>query len=160
MQVSGDKAQITEVYDNGRRASQFDSRWITYKGDHRKYKQYDEGGLADYTGLAWLDGTPEKPESILNSEQTKWLRDNLDSLLDLNSSNILLKIIDEIRNIRSPYSNYGTDNDNTVNIENIELNMNVSQLSDSYDARQAGRDMMDEIVKIARKTGKYNGLRR
>lgn len=160
MQVSGDKAQITEVYDNGRRASQFDGRWITYKGDHRKYKQYDEGGLADYTGLAWLDGTPEKPESILNSEQTKWLRDNLDSLLDLNSSNILLKIIDEIRNIRSPYSNYGTNNDNTVNIENIELNMKVSQLSDSYDARQAGRDMMDEIVKIARKTGKYNGLRR
>lgn len=160
MQVSGDKAQITEVYDNGRRASQFDGRWITYKGDHRKYKQYEEGGLADYTGLAWLDGTPTKPESILNSEQTKWLRDNLDSLLDLNSSNILLKIIDEIRSIRAPYSNYSTDSDGAINIEHVELNMNVSQLADSYDARRAGKDIMDEIVRIARKTGKYNGLRR
>ena len=33
--------------------------------------QYKTGGLADFTGPAWLDGTPSKPEYILNAEQTQ-----------------------------------------------------------------------------------------
>jgi hypothetical protein len=41
---------------------------------HRKTKQgttgyyYESGGLADFTGPAWLDGTPKKPEYVLNAE--------------------------------------------------------------------------------------------
>lgn len=38
------------------------------KGDVKKYKT---GGLVDYTGLAQLDGTPAKPELVLNSDDTK-----------------------------------------------------------------------------------------
>ncbi len=38
------------------------------KGDVKKYKT---GGLVDYTGLAQLDGTPTKPELVLNSDDTK-----------------------------------------------------------------------------------------
>jgi hypothetical protein len=37
------------------------------RGGHR----YATGGLADYTGPAWLDGTPSKPEAVLNPLQTK-----------------------------------------------------------------------------------------
>ena len=33
-------------------------------------KGYATGGINDYTGLAWLDGTPQEPEYILNAEQT------------------------------------------------------------------------------------------
>ena len=33
--------------------------------------RYATGGLADYTGLAILDGTPNKPELVLNPEDTK-----------------------------------------------------------------------------------------
>ena len=44
---------------------------------------FKTGGLADYTGPAWLDGTKNKPESVLNAEQTSFLRnkliDNLES---------------------------------------------------------------------------------
>jgi N-acetylmuramoyl-L-alanine amidase len=32
---------------------------------------YKTGGLADFTGPAWLDGTKSKPEYILNADQTK-----------------------------------------------------------------------------------------
>jgi hypothetical protein len=32
---------------------------------------FKTGGLADFTGPAWLDGTPSKPEYILNSAQTE-----------------------------------------------------------------------------------------
>lgn len=34
-------------------------------------KAYKTGGLVDYTGLAQLDGTPGKPELVLNAEDTK-----------------------------------------------------------------------------------------
>lgn len=35
-----------------------------------KVHKLKTGGLNDYTGLAWLDGTPQKPEYVLNAEQT------------------------------------------------------------------------------------------
>ena len=37
----------------------------------QKFRQYKSGGLADFTGPAWLDGTKSKPEYILNADQTK-----------------------------------------------------------------------------------------
>lgn len=33
-------------------------------------KAYAKGGLADYTGYAWLDGTPQKPEMVLSPEDS------------------------------------------------------------------------------------------
>lgn len=33
-------------------------------------KQYATGGLVDYTGPAWVDGTPDKPELMLNATDT------------------------------------------------------------------------------------------
>ena len=35
------------------------------------YPAYKQGGLADFTGLAWLDGTKTKPEMVLDSEDTQ-----------------------------------------------------------------------------------------
>lgn len=43
-------------------------------------KGYKTGGLVDYTGLAQLDGTPDKPELVLNAQDTEnfvSLRDTL-----------------------------------------------------------------------------------
>jgi hypothetical protein len=37
----------------------------------KKYKNgvaYKTGGLADFTGPAWLDGTKSKPEYVLNAD--------------------------------------------------------------------------------------------
>jgi hypothetical protein len=34
-------------------------------------RKYKTGGIADFTGPAWLDGTPSKPEYVLNSAQTE-----------------------------------------------------------------------------------------
>ena len=49
---------------------------------------YKTGGIVDYTGLAWLDGTPSKPEYVLNAEQTQgFLR-----LINLLESNYLEQI--------------------------------------------------------------------
>ena len=39
--------------------------------DKSKLKQYRKGGLVNFTGPAWLDGTPGNPEGILSPAQTK-----------------------------------------------------------------------------------------
>ena len=41
--------------------------------------KYAEGGLVDYTGLAWVDGTTSQPESFLDATDTKLLRGLLDT---------------------------------------------------------------------------------
>ena len=37
----------------------------------KNFKKYESGGLASYTGLAWLDGSRAKPEAILSAQDTK-----------------------------------------------------------------------------------------
>lgn len=44
--------------------------WHSFKPIYQ-LKQYKKGGLADFTGLAWMDGTKSKPEAVLNAEDTK-----------------------------------------------------------------------------------------
>lgn len=43
----------------------------TYEEMRKKFKGYREGGLADFTGPAWLDGTKAKPEAVLNADDTR-----------------------------------------------------------------------------------------
>ena len=52
------------------------------------YSAFKKGGLADYTGMAWIDGTPTKPEMVLNPEDTSnfiALKDAMRSIADGNS---------------------------------------------------------------------------
>ncbi|MDO5546938.1 MAG: phage tail tape measure protein [Eubacteriales bacterium] len=52
------------------------------------YSAFKKGGLADYTGMAWLDGTPTEPEMVLNPEDTSnfiALKDAMRSIADGNS---------------------------------------------------------------------------
>jgi hypothetical protein len=44
--------------------------FLESKKGARNYTKYGfkTGGLADFTGPAWLDGTPSKPEYILNAK--------------------------------------------------------------------------------------------
>ena len=45
-----------------------------YKIDYHSWKplyHFMSGGLADFTGLAWMDGTKSKPEAVLNAEDTQ-----------------------------------------------------------------------------------------
>ena len=124
----------------------------------RKYKKYKSGGLVDYTGLAQVDGTPAHPESFLNAEQTQLLSTYL-----LNKKDSLLTIAqDLVQKMREPTNNlatlYKTDNGN-VTIEHLDVNVSVEKIANDYDARAIGDLVMDEMLKIARKSG-TRGLNR
>lgn len=50
-------------------------------------KQYDGGGLVNYTGPAWVDGTPQKPEAFLSAEDTVRIGEAATILRDIASFN-------------------------------------------------------------------------
>jgi len=53
-----------------------------------------------------------------------------------------------------------TANDNSIIIENATVNMNVSSIANDYDAKRAGEQALSEMIRIARKTGAANSIRR
>ena len=57
-----------------------------------KAKGYLTGGRVDSTGWAWLDGTPERPEYVLNAEQTDAFIRLVDDLHYLNELNKLADV--------------------------------------------------------------------
>lgn len=102
-------------------------------------KAYKAGGLVDYTGLAQLDGTPDKPELVLNAKDTDnfiGLRDALRAMSqeDLGYGNVSYKaaaaqlygladISDVLANIRGGYANSATtvgDINITIPIEHVQ----------------------------------------
>ena len=118
------------------------------------YSAFKTGGLADYTGMAWLDGTPTEPELVLNAEDTKnfiALKDALRSVADGTSplanifgGNSADEIISNIGHIDTP-----TGARQTTNIGDItyEVNIPIDHVSDY-------NDFMNQM----RKDGKFEKM--
>lgn len=110
-------------------------------------KAYKTGGLVDYTGLAQLDGTPSKPEYVLNSEQTKSFLELNETLKDIDVKKLLgintaMPNLDELADIKGVMSDIRTtqnadfstsmgDINITIPIDHVEnYNDFVNQLRD------------------------------
>lgn len=78
-------------------------------------KKFKTGGLADFTGPAWLDGTPSKPEYILNAAQTE----RFFSLVDV------LEGFDDKKT--------STNNNNDIS---VDVDINVESIGSDYDVEQ------------------------
>ena len=99
---------------------------------HKKYPKYAHGGLANKTGPAWLDGTPTKPELVLNAQDTK----NFIALKDILSG--------VMRSISH------TDTSNIYNSPtNFEINVNVEKIASDYDVDKLTERIKRNIVKDA-----------
>ena len=53
----------------------------------QKWNRYATGGMVNYTGPAWLDGTKSKPEAVLNAADTQNFIELRDVLASLRTSN-------------------------------------------------------------------------
>ena len=82
----------------------------------KKFTQYKSGGLADFTGPAWLDGTKSKPEYILNAEQTK----------------AFFGLVDILEGIGT----LGTQNSQITGDSIYDIDINVESISNDYDVEQ------------------------
>lgn len=101
-------------YDGGSDVSEY-----SYEKMRRKYKGYKTGGLADFTGPAWLDGTPSKPEIILNQKDSQ----NFIQLKDILSSLLNAKSGDKTESNGDNY--YDID----INVEKVEGDYTVEQMA-------------------------------
>ena len=91
----------------------------SYEKMKAKFKAYKTGGLADFTGPAWLDGTKSKPEYILNAEQTQGFFTLIDVLSSLRAGN------------GKPTENSGDYSyDIDINVESISSDYDVEQLAE------------------------------
>ena len=108
----------------------------------------------DFTGLAMLDGTTSKPETILGSTDADALKKAIFGKEDYSLRQISSRLKElEKNNIRIPESN-------EINIGDISINIETEAISSDYDARRAGEQVMSEILEIARKSTTLTKSRR
>lgn len=98
---------------------------------------YAEGGLVDFTGPAWVDGSKTKPEAFLDPEDTA----NIGALAQ--------GLRAMVNNIFSPKEEAKSIEDvSTLNIE--EFNINVGLAGNMI---ETGRDVADGFMKAIRELG-------
>lgn len=114
------------------------SWWYGYGGYAKKaidkWSKFKTGGLANYTGPAWLDGTPSKPELVLNATDTK----NFIALKD-----VLSRAMSSTSDLNSGYGDV-----------NYEININVEKLTSDYDVDKVA----DRVKKIIVKDSSYRNV--
>ena len=92
---------------------------------------YETGGLADFTGPAWLDGTKARPELVLNARDTE----NFIQLKDILSS------------ILNGTSNTSTENNGDIS---YDIDINVESIGSDYDVEQIANKVKTMIGEDAR----------
>lgn len=95
-----------------------------------RLRGYKTGGLADFTGPAWLDGTKARPELVLNQKDTQnfiQLKDILASLMTGSSAS--------------------TENNGDIT---YDIDINVESISSDYDVEQVANKIKSLINEDAR----------
>lgn len=108
-------------------------RWVSVSQLKEFYNgPYEEGGLVNFTGPAWVDGTPSKPEAFLSAADTA----NIAKLRD-----ILSKVFDS-KNSSSSSSSSIENNGDTY----YEFHIKIDELNDGYNAEDMMKDMEKYII--------------
>lgn len=112
---------------------------ISEKTRDAKVVAFEHGGLVNYTGPAWVDGTKSKPEAFLNAEDTERIGNAAKILADiplLNSTSLSENAIS---------SNIGDTS--------IEIHINVESISSDYDVDQMIDRVKSDILDVSKPTG-------
>lgn len=129
--------------------------------------KFATGGVANYTGLAWLDGTPSKPERVLNAQQTESFERMVNVMDSLRSSGVSLEnlrssMLDtriHLPNL-SPSIDPSTIGGNIANIGDVNVTIEEAELNDDRDydeiAQIVGEKFAKEISKQGINIAKYN----
>ena len=101
--------------------------------------KFAEGGLVDFTGPAWVDGTKTKPESFLDSTDTALLRSMLDTFTYIKNTPYMSHI---------DTSNYGKP---AINVGDVNVNLYEAKLENDADydkiAAKVGQAFTKELQK-------------
>ena len=125
-------SKTTEAVKAFQKAMGIQQDGIVGKNTRKKFKakQYLTGGLADYTGFAWLDGSKSKPELVLNAKDTE----NFIALKDI-LSDVLKGSLSRTKN--------GGDN-------YYDFHITVEEIANDYDVEKMIQKIKEEINNDAR----------
>ena len=142
--ISGEKLKVDGIYGKLTKAavkklqtaigeSPVDGVWgsstqKTFKNS--SLKEYKTGGLADFTGPAWLDGTKSKPEYILSADQTK----------------AFFTLVDILSSITSG----GTKTTEKSGDNTYDIDINIESIGSDYDVEQMAEKIKSLINEDAR----------
>lgn len=107
------------------------------------YAQFAKGGLVDYTGPAWVDGTPTSPEAFLSADDTRNIK-------------ALTEILHDILIPTTPTT--AEKQEVKTGDTNIEIHIEVEELSSDYDVDQLVDVIQDRISEASE--GQVNIVRR
>lgn len=102
-------------------------------------KKYATGGIVDYTGWAWVDGTPSKPEGFLNAEDTENIGNAARILADIPWLNMT--------------SNNGNVTNNSIGGTSVVVNLNVDKITSEVDVEEMVEMVKDAVVEAANPMG-------
>jgi hypothetical protein len=99
---------------------------------------FAEGGLVNYTGPAWVDGSRSKPEAFLSSEDTRRTGEAARMLADL-------PILSHPINEEVPST--------TIGDTTIQIDVHVDSIANDYDLDEAMNKVEQRIVNAAKYAG-------
>lgn len=132
-QKTSKKTGVTWLYDKSSKKWIYDAARLLSKEKLAQLKQYKNGGYVDYTGPAWVDGTPTKPEAFLNAADTQRMEALIGVLQQLGTG------------LKSPTVSSNPTSNQTSN--SIQVEINVDELGSEYDVEQLARDVQNTIYK-------------
>ena len=129
---------IVKFADGTQVTYNYNSDWKSLADYHKKFRggsytttpAYKTGGLADFTGPAWLDGTKSRPELVLNQKDTQnfiQLKDILASLMN--------------------GSQTSTENNGDIT---YDIDINIESIGSDYDVEQVANRVKSLINEDAR----------
>lgn len=122
-----------------------DGKQYIWYNDKRYVKKYAQGGIADYTGLAWMDGSSSKPERVLNWKQNQLFES-------------LVKTLERMSEIRIPVPQFTMPafgdafknrSEGNVTIENVTVHVEKLESDADYElmADKVGEVIGKRLVK-------------
>lgn len=120
----------------------------TYNATDKNKKMYKfaSGGLVDYTGPAWVDGTPQRPEVFLSPKDTENIRAMLDAF---NYVRVASPFVPSASMLSS----------NNTQVGDINITINQAELKDDADfdevARRVGQAFTKELSKRGLNLSRY-----
>lgn len=130
---------MPNILKNSRQGTLFFSDYQKKKG-YTTLLKFAQGGMVDFTGPAWVDGTKSRPEAFLNADDTKRIGEAAKLLSDL-------PLLDNPRTQTNEISN------TNVGDTTFEIHINVENISSDYDVDQAVERVKQDIADAAQYAG-------
>ena len=136
-------------YDTEDEAVRVGNRTLQQQGwSNLTYHYYKRGGIADYTGPAWIDATPDEPERILTARQNQLFE-------------TMVHVLEQASRISVPsmrgYGDMNFGNGSQVSVGDIIVNVDNLDTDDDYD--ELARKVSEILMECIGRTAVVGGMR-